>query len=360
MHHLTVNQNTFEVYENFLCTGKVRQRKRKKKSEYLCAFGAYFIIIFFPKIFPLCVFIIRSTLFRSVHIELKAIGKKRYALRSVPSTLTMSWTCCDTIDFSSIFCGYILNSIAQLFHLTHICAGWHFSDVRLFIWGFHRRHCFFFSLSQINGERRSMDLDSLNALKRCSSTPTIYNIIPTSNKPAIVAKVSAPMHSAQGSSNSSTSTSTSRLVFTKSLFEEALIDECWNFYEPFRDGSPTPPLNIFAPRARRYSTGFSPLATNPGPMPRLTPRVSQLRQEECADLNSREVNHEREVHTALQISQSWEDLTLDTENWTFKSDNDLTNPLHVTLPTNIISCSSPSPTRYAYCPFVRRVPIRLH
>lgn len=81
-------------------------------------------------------------------------------------------------------------------------------------------------------------------------------------------------------------------------------------------------------------------------MPRLTPRVSQLRQEECADLNSREVNHEREVHTALQISQSWEDLTLDAENWSFKSDHDLTNPLHVTLPTNVISCSSPSPTRY--------------
>lgn len=73
-----------------------------------------------------------------------------------------------------------------------------------------------------------------------------------------------------------------------------------------RDASPTPTFNIFAPRARRYSTGFSPLATNPGPLPRLTPRVSQLRQEECADVSIREVSHEREVHTALQISQSWE------------------------------------------------------
>jgi hypothetical protein len=85
------------------------------------------------------------------------------------------------------------------------------------------------------------------------------------------------------------------------------------------------------------------LAVNPGP--RLTPRVSQLRQEECADIASREVNHEREVHNALQISQSWEDLTLDAENWSFKTDNDLTNPLHVNLPLGI-SCSSPSPTRY--------------
>lgn len=150
-------------------------------------------------------------------------------------------------------------------------------------------------------------------------------------------------------------------------------------WEYDRDASPTPAFNIFAPRARRYSTGFSPLATNPGPLPRLTPRVSQLRQEECADVASREVNHEREIHNALQISQSWEgmcfaptffflkksifqeifinkiliclfsiDLTLDTEHWSFKSDtsSDLTNPLHVTLPTGIISCSSPSPTRF--------------
>lgn len=72
-----------------------------------------------------------------------------------------------------------------------------------------------------------------------------------------------------------------------------------------------------------------------------------MRQEECIDMSSREVNHEREVCAQLQISQSWEDLTLDAENWSFKSDNssDLTNPLHVTLPTGI-SCSSPSPTRF--------------
>lgn len=117
----------------------------------------------------------------------------------------------------------------------------------------------------------------------------------------------------------------------------------WYFAKLFRDSSPTPPLNLFTTRARRYSTGFSPLATNPGPMPRLTPRVSQLRQEESGDINTREMNHERELHTAHEISQSCEDLSID--DWSFKSD-DLTNQLHVTLPTNVISCSSPSPTRY--------------
>lgn len=102
--------------------------------------------------------------------------------------------------------------------------------------------------------------------------------------------------------------------------------------------------------------------------PRLTPRVSQLRQEECADIsNSREVTHEREVHSALQISQSWEDLTLDAESWSVKGGGgsvngdspmsgasdatDLTNPLHVTTVVERavgiggISCSSPSPNR---------------
>lgn len=107
-----------------------------------------------------------------------------------------------------------------------------------------------------------------------------------------------------------------------------------------RDASPT--SNVFTPRARRYSTSFSPLAVTPGPC--LTPRVSQLRQEECADINTRESNHEREVHNALQISQSWEDLTLDADNWSLKSEMDLSNSLHVNLPLGV-SCSSPSPTR---------------
>lgn len=115
-----------------------------------------------------------------------------------------------------------------------------------------------------------------------------------------------------------------------------------------REVSPAPVFNIFAPRARRYSASFSPLGAGAGAGgatgPRLTPRVSQLRQEECADLNTREVNHEREVHSAIQMSQSWEDLTLVAENWSCKSD-ELSNPLQVTMPSGISSCSSPSPTR---------------
>jgi len=43
--------------------------------------------------------------------------------------------------------------------------------------------------------------------------------------------------------------------------------------------------------------------------PRLTPRVSQLRQEERVDMG-REAAHERELHSAMQMSQSCEDLTI--------------------------------------------------
>ncbi|KAH8298172.1 hypothetical protein KR018_010383 [Drosophila ironensis] len=112
-----------------------------------------------------------------------------------------------------------------------------------------------------------------------------------------------------------------------------------------REVSPAPAFNIFTPRARRYSASYSPLTAGAnGAALCLTPRVSQLRQEECADLNSREVNHEREVHREIQISQSWEDLTLGAESWSCKSD-EFSNPLQVTLPaTGTTSCSSPSPT----------------
>lgn len=120
-----------------------------------------------------------------------------------------------------------------------------------------------------------------------------------------------------------------------------------------REVSPAPVFNIFAPRARRYSASYTPHgaagvvgnSTAVSGLPLcLTPRVSQLRQEECVDmLNTREANHEREVHSAMQMSQSWEDLTLVAENWSCKSE-DLSNPLQVSLPSGITSCSSPSPT----------------
>lgn len=68
-------------------------------------------------------------------------------------------------------------------------------------------------------------------------------------------------------------------------------------------------------------------------MQRLTHRVDQLKQE---DLCNREVTHEREIHSAMQISQSYEDLSLDTE---ILSCRDKSNK-----PLSSLVNQSPSPT----------------
>lgn len=110
-----------------------------------------------------------------------------------------------------------------------------------------------------------------------------------------------------------------------------------------------------------------------GVSPRLTPRISQLRREECIDVVAgREVAHEKEIHSAMQISQSWEDLTFETEGLSFKDSSTESPPSsmlsgsssfsnknekNLALPKKIFdpmglnlsggspSCSSPSPTR---------------
>lgn len=229
-----------------------------------------------------------------------------------------------------------------------------------------------------------MDVDSPNSLKRCSSAPQINNLLPTSavgvhhnpavpmeegqsqqqeDNPSAVASQIKPSPLLQhGQQQHQQQTLSNSQLHSMSSSSTSSLQAA-----PHRDSPPTSFSNIFAPRVRRFSASFSPLAvisngsSSPNrsgsctPGPRLTPRISQLRQEECADMsNSREVNHEREIHSAMQMSQSYEDLTLVTENWSFssatntKNNDDLINPLHVALPsigTNY--CSSPSPTSRA-------------
>lgn len=92
---------------------------------------------------------------------------------------------------------------------------------------------------------------------------------------------------------------------------------------------------------------------------RLTPRISQLRQEENADIsNSRELAHEREIHNTMQISQSWEDLSLMPDSNDQKTNNKM-GLLHVSLPTySALNCNSPSPTRGFQSPTRSRTIIR--
>ncbi|KAB0804285.1 hypothetical protein PPYR_01255 [Photinus pyralis] len=150
----------------------------------------------------------------------------------------------------------------------------------------------------------AMDVDSpAGILKRCSSAPTIND------------------------SNSTMSTSPSST-------------------SP-RD-QPVPNLfsSINQPRTRRFSGSFSPSSNSLNSGLRLTPRISQLRQEEWADTsNLRELAHEREIHHTMQISQSWEDLRLVTESPNETKTGKM-GPLHVSLPSCMgILCNSPSPTR---------------
>ncbi|XP_063704349.1 P2R1A-PPP2R2A-interacting phosphatase regulator 1 [Culicoides brevitarsis] len=158
-----------------------------------------------------------------------------------------------------------------------------------------------------------MDVDQSNSLKRCSSAPQINNILQQEQVAnAIPAPVAEP---------------------TANVAREP----------------PTVPssfANILTPRARRFSTSFNPLTASPSS--KLVPRISQIRQEELEVPTQREVNHEREVHSAMQISQSYEDLTLITETWSFKGDQDtnsVSNLLHLNLTNSNVCCSSPSPTR---------------
>lgn len=124
---------------------------------------------------------------------------------------------------------------------------------------------------------------------------------------------------------------------------------CEKIYFTFRHFRDHLSLSLMNPRTRRFSCSSNSNGTNSGlvsPGPRLAPRISQLRQEECVDVHNREATHEREVHSALSISQSYEDLTLVmSENWTFRNSDEFSNPLHVSLSTNSNACSSPSPTK---------------
>lgn len=113
-------------------------------------------------------------------------------------------------------------------------------------------------------------------------------------------------------------------------------------------------MSLMQPRTRRFS-GSSFTSHSAGSSPRPSPRVSQLRQEECLDMARSEAAHEKEIHSAIQMSQSCEDLTLVTESLSC-SDNESErrvlgprmDPLHLNLPPHSPVCSSPSPTRSGF------------
>ncbi|KAL5237169.1 hypothetical protein ACI65C_004579 [Semiaphis heraclei] len=111
------------------------------------------------------------------------------------------------------------------------------------------------------------------------------------------------------------------------------------------------------PRFRRFSTSGSPQNVMPNTSPKLVHRVNQLRQEEAVDLINREVAHEREIHSAMQISQSWEDLSIMMDSPTKPDEGqfgkqpggihvrpNVYDPFHLNF-SMTSAPSSPSPTR---------------
>lgn len=108
------------------------------------------------------------------------------------------------------------------------------------------------------------------------------------------------------------------------------------------------PLLLSIPRTRRFSASFSPNHSPSSPLAAVPSRVSQIKHEEGMDAMIRETAHEKEVQSKLQISQSWDDLTLGdgclVGDGSKPRPRSLTDPLHIFTPPPGM-CSSPSPTR---------------
>ena len=135
-------------------------------------------------------------------------------------------------------------------------------------------------------------------------------------------------------------------------------------------GSSVSPISEFCstlePRTRRFSASFShhtaALLQSPGSLC-IPSRVSQLKQEETRDVAGREVASEKEFQSTVQITQSWDDLSLSDTDTTKdcklervetvrrppSAATTCTEPIHVTLPASglspFVSSPYPSPTR---------------
>ncbi|KAI8514295.1 hypothetical protein Bbelb_086190 [Branchiostoma belcheri] len=114
---------------------------------------------------------------------------------------------------------------------------------------------------------------------------------------------------------------------------------------------------VISPRVRRFSAsvvnnGASPNAVSP-PI-RIGHRISQLKREEGMSVSDRETEHEREMHSVMQMSQSWEETSLrdkfmqsfsEEKGGTLNSSSDSSTKT-VTPPTSLPIPMSPS-SRFA-------------
>ncbi|KAJ8930481.1 hypothetical protein NQ314_016708 [Rhamnusium bicolor] len=182
-------------------------------------------------------------------------------------------------------------------------------------------------MSSINSQSVAMDVDGPTngpgTLKRCSSAPMINEV-----------------NTVMTTVNASSSSNRDQQPFN-SLFGSSSQTRTRRFSASFSQvpGSPVSyPNDLYATRINIASVSGL----------RLTPRINQLRQEEHEGIsNTRELAHEREIHHAMQISQSWEDLSLMNDSNEAKTGK--MGPLQISLPPySGLICNSPSPTRTGF------------
>ncbi|XP_065576250.1 P2R1A-PPP2R2A-interacting phosphatase regulator 1-like [Artemia franciscana] len=115
----------------------------------------------------------------------------------------------------------------------------------------------------------------------------------------------------------------------------------------------SPTISFFASdnRTRRYSASYAPSSPGGHCSKKPPSRVVQLRQQESSDVLVREVTKERECLSAIQMSQSWEDLSLiDDEGKDCRRPGSSCSgdPLTIAMPNGGAFApfhSNPSPTR---------------
>lgn len=97
-------------------------------------------------------------------------------------------------------------------------------------------------------------------------------------------------------------------------------------------------------KGRRFSTSFVGLSMTLAKVPS---RLDQIKLEECIGQSDREAAHEKEVQSAMLMSQSWDELCLDDGEAMI---TDMKRPKSFTEPLQVLTslypyASSPSPTR---------------
>ncbi|XP_013415942.1 protein FAM122A isoform X1 [Lingula anatina] len=165
-------------------------------------------------------------------------------------------------------------------------------------------------------------------------------------------EIDPPTSSSSSNSNSNESNNPGGVGGTLKRSSSAPMINLLNALPPVPPASPTSHMNraTFRPiesgRVRRFSTSSSVLPHSSPPM-KIPSRLHQIKHEESIDMINREAAHERDVQAAMQMSQSWEELSLDEQmasETPARRPRSFSETLHI-FTSPLSYPSSPSPTR---------------